>query len=809
MTRSQVRLKATRHGLVLKNRFHEVAIDLERGVWSAVDRASGHWGFKDAAFRVDRAGNRVWGDAPSSITWKTSVSKSKFGLGTTVLVTTTPTEGYDPVRMLSLRLYPDHAFIEIGWGVRNRFEYPLRVKTAEVLYGGLLFEGQTIEDPRVLNSGAGAEANTVKKGWEIEALNGALLTCRSNGVRRSMVAGGLAYGEFGRRVELLDGRKFWNFHGEVKIRYPGIKNLNLAVFDPQGKWIEPGATYMSPDTFYLDFATANPFEALEAYGRALRTANAAHPNTYDFPTLCGWMVSTKHLGEGKPINNSVGLVEQTRIARERGFMKYTPLAVRLEPDTYCQGNYGDTQQGWWDDEHWAAYAPGDGHKKGAEPGSLRKPYDTFAKFCKAVADLGGLVETYFQSSMPSNDFARAHPRWMLNDDISQLHVQHAHHRPLVRYDYTNPGFRAHCLKVWRRLRKAGLKGVKFDYPETAWNPNGGFDDKRFTTTSAYRELFRLCREGLGRDAFIHERNLGGPCHEHAQLLDVTAGIVDIQRVWWDSSHFEPEMASRMGLRWYKARSVFLYYPDGKSFFANGKPLPAYKRRAFLTLIAFLSGRLEIGTSIGSMTDEMFRDTTRLFPMLGGEKSPRPVDLLTGGAHPAVYLYSVTEDWHQVLLVNNSKSGRKTISAPLSGNHVETGSLGLDRDARYHAFDFWSQTYLGILKGSATLSVELRGGEVAMVSVRKVEAHPQVLSTNRHIMQGMMECHDIRWSGKANVLSGKVDVVGGEEFVLVLAGNGRKVTGCEGAEVRSRDGGLIELVFNAAVNKALPFRVTFG
>jgi hypothetical protein len=30
------------------------------------------------------------------------------------------------------------------------------------------------------------------------------------------------------------------------------------------------------------------------------------------------------------------------------------------------------------------------------------------------------------------------------------------------------------------------------------------------------------------------------------MLDVTAGVIDLQRVWDDSSHFEPEMASRNG-----------------------------------------------------------------------------------------------------------------------------------------------------------------------------------------------------------------------------------------------------------------------
>jgi hypothetical protein len=632
----------------IRNRFCEISVDSTTGRWSVKDRIADLWAFRDAWFRVDKYLTRASREPVTDITYSKQECLTVFGKGTQLAVTFTPTEGYDPARILLIRLYAKLPFVEIGWGIRNRFDYPIRISKVDVVSGGALFIGQDVDQPQVLRSGAGAEPNGVEKGWQIEADNGAMLTYMHQGGRRTMVAGGLAYDEFRRIVEWRDGER-----GAGKnVRNEGFRNMNLSFADPQGRLIPPGVTYISPDTAYIDVVTRDPFEALEAYGTALRVANNANPNVYDFPTLCGWMVSTKKLGEGAPINNSVGLVEQTRLARERGLMKYTPLAVRLEPDTYCYDNFGDTQQGWWDDEHWAAYGPGNGHAKGAESGSLQKPYETFAKFCKAVIALGGIPFTYFQSSMPSNDFAVAHPDWMLNKDISRLHYTHPHHRAFVRYDYTHPGFRAHCLAVWKRLRKAGLKGIKFDYPESAWASGGGFADKRFTTTSAYREMYRLCREGLGKDAFIHERNLGGATHEDAPRLDVTAGIVDIQRVWGDASHFEPEMASRMGLRWYKSRSVFLYYPDGKSFYMEGKPIEDYKRRAFLTIMGFISGRLEIGTSIGSMTDEMFYDVTRLFPMLGGTQSPRPVDMLLGGAHPSVYAYKVTESWMQVMLLNN-------------------------------------------------------------------------------------------------------------------------------------------------------------
>ncbi|MFU8780676.1 MAG: hypothetical protein ACNA71_06585, partial [Kiritimatiellia bacterium] len=628
----------------MKNRFYEILVDQQTGTWSVRDRQTGSWCFRDGTFRVDKYPGPIWKEPETTITRETRSFRSSLGKGKELALTFVPAEGYDPTRILLIRLYDRRPIIEIGWGVANRMDYPIRISKVDAIYRGELFVDQQVSQPQVLRSGAGAEPNRVEKDWQVEAYNGAMLTYLDGGGRRTLVAGGLAYGEFTRVVELRDGERGAGKH----VRNAGLRNLNLSFIDPQGRIVQPGKTYMSPDTAYLDFVTSDPFEALEAYGQALRTANDAKPNVYNFPTLCGWMVSTKHLGEAKPINNSAGLVEQLQLARDRGLMKYTPLAVRLEPDTYCYANCGDTQQGWWDDEHWRMYGPGDGHAPYATLGSLRKPYDTFATFCKAVKTLGGIPFTYFQSSMPSNDFAVKHPDWMLNGDISRLHYTHPHQKPLVRYDYTHPGFRKHCLAVWRRLRKAGLQGVKFDYPESAWASGGGFADAQFTTTSAYREMYRLCREGLGPEAYIHERNLGGPAHEHAPRLDATAGIVDIQRVWGDASHFEPEMASRMGLRWYKARSVFLYYPDGKSFYLNGTAIATYKRRAFLTIMGFISGRLEIGTSIGSMTDAMFHDVTRLFPILSGTQSPRPVDMLTGGAHPSVYVYRVTDAWSQVM-----------------------------------------------------------------------------------------------------------------------------------------------------------------
>ena len=205
---------------------------------------------------------------------------------------------------------------------------------------------------------------------------------------------------------------------------------------------------------------------------------------------------------------------------------------------------------------------------------------------------------------------------------------------------------------------------------------------------------------------------------------------------------------------------------------------------------------------------MFKDVTRLYPVFGGTRSPRPVDMLTGGIHPSIYVYKVTSDWHQVLLINNRKSGSSEISAPLSGDSAETGAVGLEPDCSYHAFEFWSQEYLGRLKGTGAVSRRLRGGEVAMISMRRARRRPQLISTNRHIMQGLVETHNMHWDGRRRALSGSVDIVGGEDLVITVACNGFRPDTCEGAALRKRGRGLVDLVFTSQEAATGHFSVRF-
>ena len=366
--------------------------------------------------------------------------------------------------------------------------------------------------------------------------------------------------------------------------------------------------------------------------------------------------------------------------------------------------------------------------------------------------------------MPSDDFALAHPDWMLNNDISQLHLYHRHHQPYVRYDYTDKGFQKYVLAMWQRLRKDGMIGIKFDYPETAWNPQGGFDDKLATTTSAYRQLFQLAREGLGQEGRLHERALG---ESERPTLDVTAGIVDIQRTAWDTNAFESQYVTTGGLRWYKLRSVFYYYPDSKAIHIHNEAV----RKSLVTMLALTSGRLELATPFSMLTPDMVHDISRTYPMYDGIRSPRPIDAFLGQKNPRVYDLELTPDWHALTLFN-SGSDRDVISVSLNKSMVY-GGLQLNPTTDFYVYDFWKNKFIGKVKGDSTLKSELNSMECTMYAIKKVEAVPQLLSTNRHILQGWMDVKELNWNKNNKTLSGIVTVVEGEPFKIVIATNNWK------------------------------------
>ena len=602
-----MRVLAATYGIV------SVAFDLEQARFSIADSQSGEVLLAGAAFGLPS------GRPPAGVSvLNVEDVKDALGAGKRMILKVLDWNQFrytdyqqgitrPPSRLFSYTLHRNSPVLVLGFGLLTPNYISMRLTKSQPLAEGRLFGGSPIENLMVLNGGASAEPTLVASTPSCICVNSLMLTGTISGERRTAVWGGLRYNEFA-AVNLLD--------------YPSI---GCYAEDPIGRLVDEDETYLAEDTFYLDVHTRDPFDALERYGLAMRAANNAKPNVYDFPVTCGWSVSA--MSKLPEINNSVKLVGELDHANRCGLTRYTKVSLRLEPDKY----HFDTVQGWWDDARMRKFH------------FLKPPYDTIAKWNEAMRARNGIPYIYMQLGMPSDDFVRQFPQYMLFNDGSEVDKvmpswqkrkrrggrKHPHQQPYVTFDYTDREFSEHFVKVWTKLREDGIRGVKVDYPATAWRPEGGFDDRYATCNAAYRRAFQLLRKALGEDGLIDERNLGEsarPC------LDVTAGIVDTQRTWTDSNKFTPRMVSRSGLRWYKNRTVFNYYSDTKTVH-NG---PMDLVESMLTMNFLTSGRLDLSSSYSLFTPEITHAVSRTYPHYREARTARPLDAFTGVRDPRVY-----------------------------------------------------------------------------------------------------------------------------------------------------------------------------
>jgi hypothetical protein len=182
--------------------------------------------------------------------------------------------------------------------------------------------------------------------------------------------------------------------------------------------------------------------------------------------------------------------------------------------------------------------------------------------------------------------------------------------------------------------------------------------------------------------------------------------------------------------------------------------------------------------------------------------------------PAVYDFEVNPQWHQVTLFNADKTAPKRVGVDLSGPQAN-GALGLKADREYYAFDFWNHRFIGKLKGHARLEQPLRPGEARMISVRECLRHPQVLATDRHVMQGYLDLLREDWDGNRRILTGVSKIVGGDPYTVTLALNGHtlKEIKCDNKQVAVRvappKDGLVEFSLNGQEHATVGWSALFA
>ncbi len=334
-------------------------------------------------------------------------------------------------------------------------------------------------------------------------------------------------------------------------------------------------------------------------------------------------------------------------------------------------------------------------------------------------------------------------------------------------DMTQAGARENLRANVRRIAgEWGFRYFKMDglwtgtatkqiYVNTGYNEDGigdsVFHDPGKTGIQAYRSGLRLVREAAGKDVFF----LGCCAPQNMRSYGGAMGLLDAMRIGpdngsdWDSLKSGPTFGSRQ------------YFLHGRVWYNDPDPvyvrqsMPLNHARLICSWVA-LSGQLNLSSEwLPGLPADRLDILKRTMPNHG--LLPRPVDLFDA---PIPYTWLLTDtrrpNRRDVVSFFNWDSSEKTFDQ-------DVARLGLDPAVEYVAYDYWANQTVDSFAGKLRLKVPAES--CAILAVRPRADHPQLLSTSRHVTQGIVDVTEEKWHASALTLTGKSKIVGGDVYEL--------------------------------------------
>jgi hypothetical protein len=297
--------------------------------------------------------------------------------------------------------------------------------------------------------------------------------------------------------------------------------------------------------------------------------------------------------------------------------------------------------------------------------------------------------------------------------------------------------------------------VNLDYKDDNFG-DAVLHDPDKTNIEAFRSGLKLVREAAGPDVFL----LGCCAAQNMRSYGGAFGLVDAMRVGpdnggsnWNSVLTGPRIASRHyhlnGRVWYNDPDV-VYVRSSLSL---------DQARANASWVAITGQLLIVSDDFSKLTRDRLEVLKRVMPAHG--RPVRPIDLLD-------------EEIPQMWLVTDSRGGqRRDVIALFNWDDKQPWQvdypldrIGLPQAKRFAAFDFWGNRPSPLLEGR--LKATLPPASCLILAVRAETDHPQVISTSRHVTQGMVDLLEEKWDGDKKTLSGRSKVVAGDPYEIRVA-----------------------------------------
>ena len=337
------------------------------------------------------------------------------------------------------------------------------------------------------------------------------------------------------------------------------------------------------------------------------------------------------------------------------------------------------------------------------------------------------------------------------------------------FDLTRKDTQAYLKSVIRTLTQDwGYKYLKMDglYTGASVNLNYVCDtfredeigqavlsDPRITQIEMMRNSLKLVRETAGKEVFL----LGCCIPQNMRSAGAAFGLVDAMRIGPDNG------ASWASMLRGPEFGAWQYFLNGRVWYNDPDPLyvrpslPLEHAQAICSWVT-LSGQMNSSSeNYAGLPPDRLDLLKRTMP--SHQAVARPVDLFENRI-PGIWL--VTDNatpghpCRALVGLFNWESKEKTFDESLT-------KIGLSGEIEQIAFDFWSNALTPPFKGR--LAQTLRPQSCAVLSVRPVLDRPQLISTSRHITQGIVDVKEERWDAATRTLSGVSHVVAGDRYEL--------------------------------------------
>ena len=383
-------------------------------------------------------------------------------------------------------------------------------------------------------------------------------------------------------------------------------------------------------------------------------------------------------------------------------------------------------------------------------------------------------------------------------------------------DASNPKAQTFLRQRVKRIYDWGYRYFKIDGMHTGMPSNNiyvhtAYRDQNFgksvlhdpntTHIEAYRTGLNILREAAP-DVFV----LGCNVSQNMMCMGPAFDLIDGMRIG-------PDNGGAGGGSWGAVtkgawHGTNLYFLNGRVWYND--PDPVYVRpsnpidyaRWMCSWLAVAGGMHTSSEQYAGLPAERLDLLRRCLP--GHDLPARPVDLFETDK-PRIWH---VEDGrlHLVGLFNWKNNDAEEIV-------YDMDKLGLDKSITYAAFDYWENKFVEPVKG--TLKQTLPGGTCRILAMRPRADHPQLLSTSRHITQGLIDVLDERWDAGAGTLSGKSRVVGNDPYELRIAlpaaGSWKVLqVSAEGAAIKlaEQNGGGVRVLIDAAESREVSWRIKF-